>query len=94
MSEWQCHAYDGIEHLEKSYSFKKYSRALCFLNAVAGLAEAYVHHPRIVIEWGRVVVAWGTHESDQGAGIQVLDRFLADETDLLFNALQKKSIPQ
>ncbi|MRI34344.1 4a-hydroxytetrahydrobiopterin dehydratase [Endozoicomonas sp. OPT23] len=92
MSDWQTRVYDGVEHIEKSFSFKKYSRALCFLNAVAGIAETYIHHPRIVIEWGCVTVAWGTHESEQGVGVQDIDRFLSRETDQLFALFQKKVV--
>ena len=94
MTDWQVQSYEGVEHLEKSYTFKKYSRGLCFLNAVAGLAETYVHHPRMVIEWGVITVAWGTHESDKGSGVQAVDRFLAGETDQLFAAMQKRDIPE
>ena len=92
MSDWNLRQYGGIEHLEKAYSFKKYSRALCFLNAVAGLAETYIHHPRIVIEWGKVIVAWGTHESEEGSGVLARDRFLSRECDVLFELMQKKDI--
>ncbi|WP_252180021.1 4a-hydroxytetrahydrobiopterin dehydratase [Endozoicomonas sp. 4G] len=92
MSHWTLCQYEGIDHLEKSYTFKKYSKSLCFLNAVAGLAESYIHHPRMVIEWGKVTVAWGTHESDEGSGVLARDRHLAQETDRLFELLQAREI--
>ena len=92
MNSWNLSQYDCIEYLEKVYSFKKYSTALCFLNAVAGLAETYIHHPRIVIEWGIVRVAWGTHASAEGSGVLAKDRFLAEQCDMLFELMQKKDI--
>ena len=81
--------YDRIDHIEKTFTFKKYSRAMAFCNAVAGLAEAQIHHPRIVIEWGKVSVAWGTHESDQGSGILAKDKAMAARCDELYELLQQ-----
>ena len=84
MNDWVSCQYDNIDHIEKSFLFKKYSRALAFCNAVACLAEAHVHHPRIVIEWGKVTVAWGTHQSDQGSGVLAIDRALSQRCDALY----------
>lgn len=92
MSDWSVIQYDGIDHLEKTFVIKKYSRALALMNAVAGLAESYIHHPRMVLEWGKLTIAWGTHESDEGSGILGIDRFLADQCDILFDLLQKKAL--
>ena len=87
MNDWGVRQYDGIDHIEKTFLLKKYSRALAFCNAVACLAESHVHHPRIVIEWGRVTVAWGTHHSDEGSGILPLDRTLAQRCDALYEQI-------
>ncbi len=92
MIEWQRCQYDNIEHLEKPFSFKKYSRAVAFANAVAGLAEAHIHHPRLVVEWGKVTVAWGTHESEEGSGIKAIDQMLSEKTDQLYMLLNEKVI--
>ena len=89
MSDWTLCQYDQIDHLEKSFTFKKYSRALAFCNMVAGLAEAHVHHPRMVIEWGRVTVAWGTHQSDAGSGVMPLDKALAERCDALYELIHQ-----
>ena len=89
MNEWSVSKYEGVEHLEKSFSFKKYSKALCFMNAVAGVAENHIHHPRMVLEWGKLTVAWGTHESESGSGIKDVDRLLSRKTDELFDLMQK-----
>lgn len=89
MSDWTSCQYDQIEHIEKTYTFKKYSRAVAFCNAIAGLAEAQIHHPRMVIEWGKVTVAWGTHESDNGSGVMPKDRAMAVRSDDIFNLLQQ-----
>ena len=89
MSDWIFCQYDHIDHIEKSYTFKKYSRAVAFCNAIAGLAEAQIHHPRMVIEWGKVTVAWGTHESDQGSGVLAKDRAMAARCDEIHELLQQ-----
>ena len=91
MNDWSVRVYDGVEHLEKRFSFKKYSRSLAFFNAVAGLAETYIHHPRMVLEWGSLTIAWGTHESDQGSGVLAVDRDLAEKCDQLYELLRKQS---
>ena len=92
MKGWNNCQYDGVDHLEKQYEFKKYSRALAYLNAIAALAESYVHHPRLVLEWGKLTVAWGTHESEEGSGVLDLDRALASRCDQLYEAIQKRPI--
>ncbi len=84
MNDWGTRQYDGVDHIEKTFLFKKYSRALAFCNVVACLAESHVHHPRIVIEWGRVTVAWGTHQSDEGSGVLAIDQALAQRCDVLY----------
>ena len=87
MSHWIPCQYDGIEHIEKTFTFKKYSLGLAFCNAVAQLAETHIHHPRIVIEWGKVTIAWGTHQSDQGSGVFEKDRAMASHCDALFHCV-------
>ncbi len=90
MSDWKTCQYDQIDHIEKLFTFKKYSRAVAFANMVAALAETYGHHPRMVIEWGKVFVAWGTHQSDEGSGILPRDRALAKRCDELFEMLGRQ----
>ncbi|MGB1272077.1 MAG: 4a-hydroxytetrahydrobiopterin dehydratase [Endozoicomonas sp.] len=89
MNEWSPCQFDQIEHIEKSFGFKKYSRALAFCNAVAGLAETHAHHPRMVIEWGKVTVAWGTHQSEEGCGVLGKDRFMAKQCDSLYELVNQ-----
>ncbi|WP_263079153.1 4a-hydroxytetrahydrobiopterin dehydratase [Endozoicomonas sp. Mp262] len=87
MSDWQPCRYNQIDHIEKTYTFKKYSSALAYANAIAALAEFHNHHPRLVLEWGRVTIAWGTHQSKEGSGVFSKDRALAKACDKLFETL-------
>ena len=38
----------------------------------------------LFIEWGKVTVAWGTHQSDEGSGVLAIDRALAQRCDVLY----------
>lgn len=89
MSNWTLCQYDQIDHLEKSFTFKKYSSAMAFCNLVAGLAETHVHHPRMVIEWGKVTVSWGTHKSKSGSGVLSIDKAMTERCDELFELLHQ-----
>ena len=51
-------------HLEKSYEFPDFAKALAFVNAVGAIAEEQDHHPEIQFGWGKVQVAIWTHKID------------------------------
>ncbi len=51
-------------HLERSYKFKDFVRALKFTNVVGAIAEEASHHPDILTAWGKVVVTIWTHKID------------------------------
>lgn len=71
---------DGIQCLVANYTFDNFVAALAFTNRVGELAEQYNHHPRIILEYGRVSVSWWTHTA---GGISVNDVVLARETSTL-----------
>ena len=50
-----------VPQLQKAFAFKDYAAALAFVNRVGALANAADHHPRLVLEWGRVQASWWTH---------------------------------
>ena len=58
---WEVVVVDGIEQVVGAFECKDFATALAFANRVGELAEAADHHPRIIVEWGRVSVAWWTH---------------------------------
>ncbi len=51
-------------HLEKDYRFRDFAQALAFVNRVGALAEEQVHHPDLLLAWGRVRVQIWTHRID------------------------------
>ncbi len=58
---WQV--VDG-HHLEKSYRFPNFVKALDFVNQVGEVAETWNHHPDLYLAWGRVGVQIWTHKID------------------------------
>jgi 4a-hydroxytetrahydrobiopterin dehydratase len=65
-------------HLTRSYSFKGYSPAVAFTNAVAAIAEEQDHHPDILLCWGKVGVTIWTHKID---GLTESDFFFAAKVE-------------
>ena len=59
LNGWEINNIEGIDQLAKVFNFDNYLQALDFAKAVALLAEEEDHHPKIVLEWGRVEVHCG-----------------------------------
>ena len=51
-------------HLEKTYRFPDFARALAFANRIGDLAEEVDHHPEIRLSWGWVSLIIYTHKID------------------------------
>jgi len=51
----------GTRRLAKTYRFSNFAQALAFANRVGELAEEADHHPRLIVDWGKLVVHWTTH---------------------------------
>lgn len=76
--DWET--WQNPERLVKTFRFANFQEAMAFANRVAELAEAKGHHPRLTVEWGRVMVEWWTHSA---GGITEKDREMARLTDAL-----------
>jgi len=70
-----------FHHLEKSWRFPDFPRALAFVNRIGALAESEGHHPDIRLSWGRVDVAIHTHKLD---GLTESDFILAAKIDSMW----------
>jgi 4a-hydroxytetrahydrobiopterin dehydratase len=66
--------------LERTYDFERYGDALAFVVALGARAEREGHHPRMTIDWGRVTVAWSTHDA---GGVTSLDSESAAATEAM-----------
>jgi len=70
----------GPEALAKRFAFPDFAAALAFTVRVGCMAEKRDHHPDIELGWGRVRVAWSTHDA---GGVTQLDLDAAAATDML-----------
>jgi len=76
---WRIVTEQNVPMLSKTFTFKNFVAALNFANAVGELAEAEDHHPRLIVEYGRVAVSWWTHAI---GGVHRNDFIMAARTDL------------
>jgi 4a-hydroxytetrahydrobiopterin dehydratase len=77
---WQVRREAGIPVLVRTFRCADFAAALAFANALGRVADAEDHHPRLVVEWGRVEVAWWTHVI---GGLHLNDFILAARTDAI-----------
>ena len=67
-------------HIEKTFTFSDFRKALEFTNRVGELAEQQGHHPDIFLAWGKVGIKTWTHKID---GLTESDFILAAKFDKL-----------
>ena len=75
---WEVRETNGIQCLEKTYTFKNFIEALEFTNQIGRIAEEQWHHPTLVTDWGKVTVTWVTHKIK---GLHINDFSMAARTD-------------
>lgn len=66
--------------LVKTFAFADWGAALGFAVRVGVAAEKRDHHPELRVSWGKVAVAWSTHDA---GGITALDTEMAERTEQL-----------
>ena len=80
LSDWKIIDNSGIDQLVKTFNFASYQDASVFTQKVADLADDEDHHPKIVLEYGKVEVFWWSHKIK---GLHKNDFICAAKTDLL-----------
>ena len=60
--DWKLLDREGIQRLERVFSFANFAEALYFTNRVGAVAEEEGHHPAILTEWGKVTISLWTHK--------------------------------
>lgn len=65
-------------HLQKSYTFPDFRKALEFVNQAGAIAEQEGHHPDLYLSWGKVGIEIWTHKID---GLTESDFILAAKMD-------------
>jgi 4a-hydroxytetrahydrobiopterin dehydratase len=68
-------------HIEKTFDFPDFRKALDFVNRVGAVAEEQGHHPDLMLAWGKVGVKTFTHKID---GLTESDFILAAKIDRLY----------
>lgn len=81
--EWLIVSEDGIRRLVRTFLFQDFRYAMAFAWRIGELAESEQHHPKLVIEWGKVRVEWWTHAAN---GLHKNDFVMAARTDELLLA--------
>ena len=51
-----------IPKLIKEFKLTNYEHSIAFANLIANLAESEDHHPKIILEWGKVSLEWWSHK--------------------------------
>ena len=69
-------------HLQKTYAFPDFAKALAFVNKVGAMAEEQGHHPDIYLAWGKAGITTWTHKID---GLTESDFILAAKCDQLYS---------
>lgn len=80
--DWKLIEEEGIQKLQRQFSFADFVTAMAFTGQVAELAEAEGHHPALLTEWGKVTVTWWSHKL---RGLHRNDFICAARTDALAN---------
>ena len=75
---WSLREENGMPVLVRLYRCQDFSAALACAQAIGALADAADHHPRLVVEWGRLEVSWWTHVI---AGLHRNDFIMAARTE-------------
>ena len=58
---WDLIYQRDIPRLTRSFSFIDFDKAFYFVNEIALLSQRENHHPRIILEWGKVTISWWTY---------------------------------
>jgi 4a-hydroxytetrahydrobiopterin dehydratase len=78
LPEWKV---VGEHHIEKSFLFPDFRKALDFVNLVGEVAEEQGHHPDLALTWGEVGVKIYTHKI---RGLTESDFILGAKVDRLY----------
>lgn len=78
---WEVIDKESVAKLKREFKFKNFAEAMEFANKVGKIAEENGHHPRLIVDWGKVTVHWWTHAVK---GLHRNDFIMAAKTDALY----------
>ncbi|PJE58152.1 MAG: 4a-hydroxytetrahydrobiopterin dehydratase [Candidatus Portnoybacteria bacterium CG10_big_fil_rev_8_21_14_0_10_36_7] len=76
--QWEVIDKENVAKLMRKFKFKNFIEAISFADKVGALAEKNGHHPKLIVEWGKVTVFWWTHAV---GGLHRNDFIMAAKTD-------------
>lgn len=82
LNDWNLVTVNGIERLMKDFTVPDFAAAMRLSDAIGNMAEEQMHHPAMLVEWGRVTVSWWTHII---GGLHMNDFVCAAKTDDLYS---------
>ena len=77
---WTLNNCEFPHRLTREFMFKNFTDAVKFSAKIAELADEQDHHPKLIIEWGKVSIFWWTHSIK---GLHLNDFIMAAKTDAL-----------
>ena len=77
---WALNDGEFSHMLTREYMFKNFTDAVKFSVKIAELADEQDHHPKLIIEWGKVSIFWWTHLIK---GLHLNDFIMAAKADAL-----------
>ena len=77
---WTLNNREFPHRLTREFMFKNFKDAVKFSVRIGELADEQDHHPKLIIEWGKVSIFWWTHSIE---GLHLNDFIMAAKTDAL-----------
>ena len=77
---WTLNNRELPHRLAREFLFKNFKDAVKFSVKIAELADEQDHHPKLIIEWGKVSIFWWTHSIK---GLHLNDFIMAAKADAL-----------
>lgn len=59
---WALIEEEGQQRLDRVFDLPDFETAMRLSNEIGAFAEQVGHHPRLIVEWGRLRVTWWTHK--------------------------------
>ncbi|MEY4641042.1 MAG: hypothetical protein RLZZ227_1036 [Pseudomonadota bacterium] len=82
---WDAVVIDGVERLQRTYSFPDPSDAAAFSRFISAAADEADHHPFLLCEENRLTVFWWTHSI---RGLHLNDFIMAARSDEAFGPIR------
>lgn len=59
---WEVIEEEGQKRLHRAFATSNFEQAMALASRIGEYADVVGHHPRLVVEWGRLAVTWWSHK--------------------------------